>query len=128
MVDFIKSDLEDLCIDLERLLAEEKRLSAIRIDKQNQIVKLVSTKLEGTDSVQSPSYKVTVSNKLTRKLNYQEYLKVEGEMPISCVDMKPVLDLRKVRMLEELDGSFTSTFITTKPAKAAVKIERKPQE
>jgi hypothetical protein len=119
------ADLEALCIDIFLLVAEEKRLSITRTEKQNELAQMVATKLEGTDHAESNHYKVTVSSKLTRKLDYKEYLKIEDELPVKCVNLKPTLDLKKVKMLEELDPEWTSDFITTKPAKAAVKIEIK---
>jgi len=121
-------ELNDLCIHLNNLLIEEKRIKGLRIEKELQIAVLVANTPEGTTNAEIDSFKVKVTTKLTRSLtSLEDYQAIEEQLPVKCVTMKPALDLKKVKMLEELDPSWTVDFITTKPAKAAVKLEVKLQ-
>jgi len=107
------------CVDAERKAREE------RIDAEMMIAKELQTKDEGTDKAVAGCFAITVTSKLTRTLDYEAYREIEDSLPegVRCVDMKPAINLKKLRALEMVDPKLPSLFITTKPAKASVKIE-----
>lgn len=118
-------ELERLCYDLMLLKKEEKAVADIRIDVENQIAQMVSTKEEGTDKAEAGEFKITVTSKLTRTLDYPAYLAIENDIPAAfrCVDLKPAINLKKLRTLEMSNPDLIPVFVTTKPAKSAVKVE-----
>lgn len=118
-------ELERLCYDLMLLKKEEKAVADVRIAVENQIAQMVSTKEEGTDKAEAGEFKITVTSKLTRTLDYPAYLSIEGDIPemFRCVDLKPAINLRVLKMLEMANPDLPAHFVTSKPAKAAVKVE-----
>ncbi len=119
--------LQALCADLIYLKSEETRFSEMRKIYEEKIAALIVTKDEGTDKAEAGIYKVTVTSKLTRTLDYEAYLAIESGLPegVRCVDLKPALNLKKLRELEMVDPALPPHFISTKPAKASVKIDVK---
>ena len=119
------SQLEELCTDLLILKEHEKEITDLRIARENQIAELVATKDEGTDKAQAGVYKITVTSKLTRTLDYPAYCAIEADIPqdIRPVILKPTLDLKNLRLFEQMFPDLPPHFITTKTAKATVKIE-----
>ena len=90
-----------------------------------QMAAMVATKDEGTDKACAGRYRITVTSKLNRALDYDAYQAVEAQIPegLRCVRMKPEIDLAKLRAMDLARPGFSAQFVTTKPAKPAVKIE-----
>lgn len=105
----------------------ETRVKEERTALENQLASLVATKDEGTDKKEFGPYKVTVTSKLTRTLDYPAYLALENDIPegVRCVELEPKLNLTKLRSIDAVRPGFSAAFITSKPAKPAVKIEVK---
>ena len=110
-------------------IMELKRREAIAKEEramlEDQLAKEITDRVEGTDSMVAGSYKVTVTSKLTRTLDYPAYQAIEADIPegVRCVRFKPELDLKKLRAMDAVRPGFSAAFITTKPARPAVKIE-----
>ena len=104
-----ESDAKDNRMEAERMLAE-----AIGNDS-----------VEGAKSIETSGFRVTVVNKLNRKLDYDEYLKIEDSLPenLRFVIMKPDIDLKVLRHLEAVDPKVVALCVTTKPAKTAVEVK-----
>ncbi len=117
--------LERLCTSLVAAKHAEGEAKAQRIQFEDEISSLLAVKEEGVDRVDAGCFTVSVTSKLTRKLNYAAYQDVEASLPegLRCVDLKPSINMKKLRALELIDPGIPAMFITTKPAKAAVKIE-----
>lgn len=117
--------LETLCSDLVTTKQAEQMAKKRRIDLENKIASMVATKAEGAEKAATESFRVTVTSKLSRTLDYPAYLAIEGKLPegVRCVDLKPSLNIKKLRALEALDPDLPSHFVTSKPAKATVKVE-----
>ena len=117
--------LERLCSNLVAAKYAESVEKAKRLQFEDAISSLIATQEEGTENVVAGSFKISVTSKLTRSLDYPAYLAVEDGLPegIKCVDLKPSLNLKKLRALEMVDPSLSAHFITTKPAKCSVKVE-----
>jgi len=103
-----------------------------RIKAEDELIKASSfKKLEGSSTFIAGSnyqYKISLIAKLDRKLDVNEYRKVESLIPL---DLRPVktkleLDLAGIRYLEKKEPEIASIMahcITTKPAKTSVKVE-----
>ena len=117
---------ENIISRIQHLKAQEGLLKIERQGLEAELAAMIGNdKLEGSKSVKFDGYKITVTNKLTRKLDYEAYQTIEESLPegVRCVDLKPTLNLKKLRALEAVDPSISAQFITTKPAKAAVTIK-----
>ena len=110
-------------------IMELKRREAIAKEEramlEDQLAKEITDRVEGTDSMVAGSYKVTVTSKLTRTLDYPAYQAIEADIPegVRCVRFKPELDLKKLRAIDAVRPWFSAAFITTKPARPTVKVE-----
>lgn len=120
-----KLRLEELCNALVYCKQNEDGYKAERIAVEEEIATMLATKDEGTDKAETGQYRVTVTSKLTRTLDYEAYLAIEDGLPegVRCVDLKPSLNLKKLRALEMVDPDLPAHFITTKAAKPSVKVE-----
>ena len=92
---------------------------------EDQLAKEISDRVEGTVSLTTGSYKVTVTSKLTRTLDYPAYQAIETDIPegVRCVRFKPEIDMKKLRAMDAVRPGFSAAFITTKPARPTVKVE-----
>jgi hypothetical protein len=117
--------LERLCTSLVAARHAESEAKAQKIQFEDEISALIATKEEGVDRLDAGDFTVSVTSKLTRKLNYAAYQDVEASLPegLRCVDLKPSINMKKLRALEIVDPGISAMFITTKPAKAAVKVK-----
>jgi hypothetical protein len=117
--------LEGYALRLMQLKEQELFIKEERTKLENDIATAIATKDEGTDTVKAGQYKITVTSKLTRTLDYPAYMAIENDIPegIRCVNLKPELDMKKLRAMEMVRPGFSAQFVTSKPAKAAVKIE-----
>jgi hypothetical protein len=119
--------LEVLCHDLVTAKAAEDEAKERRTAIEGEIADMLATGPEGTDKAEAGIYKVTVSSKLTRSLDYPAYCAIEADLPegVRFVDLKPAINLKKLRALEMVDPTIVAQCVTTKPAKASVKVEIK---
>lgn len=117
--------LERLCTNLVMAKAAEDDAKTQRVAIETEIAQMLATGPEGTDKAEAGMYKVTVSSKLTRSLDYPAYCAIEKDLPegVRFVDLKPSINLKKLRALEMVDPSIVSQCVTTKPAKPSVKVE-----
>lgn len=117
--------LEELCYSLAEAKDIEDSAKKQRIELEGEIAKIVATKEEGVEKMKAGQFMVSVTSKLTRSLDYEAYRAVEEGIPegVRCVDMKPALNLKKLRALEMIDPALPAQFITVKPAKPSVKLE-----
>jgi len=119
--------LERLCSNLVAAKHAEGEAKRQRLQFEDEIFSLIAVKEEGVDTSAAGCFTVSVTSKLSRKLNYVAYQDVEASLPegLRCVDLKPSINMKKLRALEMVDPGISAMFITTKPAKAAVKVEVK---
>lgn len=116
--------------ELARIVMEEKEREdyhkQLRMMATDELAAMIATKVEGTDKAATDMFTVTVTSKLTRTLDYPAYLAVEQKLPVGlrCVVMKPEIDLKKLRALELANQEIPAGFVTTKPARSSIKIEK----
>jgi len=121
----MNNDINRLCQELQEQRDIESAAKEKRTKLEETVAALIATKPEGTEKLETCFFKITVTSKLTRELDYPAYKQIEEGLPVGlrCVTLKPSLDLKALRALELADPSLPAFFITTKPAKATVKIE-----
>ena len=115
--------LQDLCEDLmaAKGYMNEAKKEVLRIE--NLILDFAPEKLEGSQTLPTPGYKLTLTHKVSRKLDYDVYQALDLPENMQFVTLKPAIDLFKLRAIERLDPSLVAQCVTTKPAKTAVKVE-----
>lgn len=95
--------------------------SQIMVVEQDIIAQTPGQKLEGTTKTEWGS----VTNRLTRKLDYDAYLDLEDTIleSVKFVELKPTISLKKLRLAEAVNPDMVAACVTVKPAKPAIKIK-----
>jgi len=117
MIDIIKK--------IKALKAEENLLQKMRKSLEKELVSKIETKLEGTTKTEVEDYVVTVTTKLNRKLDYDQYLALDLPENLSFIDLKPSINLKNLRHIEHIDPDIVHRCVTTTPATPTIKIEEK---
>ena len=120
-----QQQISALAREIMTLKEQETRLKEIRQEREEALAACIVTKFEGTDKAEVDGLRVTVISKFTRTLDYPAYQALEAQIPVGlrCVEMKPQLDLKRLRAMDMARPGFSAQFITTKPARPAIKIE-----
>ena len=115
--------LEDLCGDLiaAKHTMEYARQDVVRLE--HLIIEHAPEKLEGSQTLHPTGFKITITHKLTRKLDYDTYQALDIPDSMQFVTLKPSIDLTKLRLIEQLEPVLVASCVTTKPAKTAIKVE-----
>ena len=118
-------NIEMVADKIMELKRREEIAKTERATLEDLLAKEISDRVEGTVSLTAGNYKVTVTSKLTRTLDYPAYQAIENDIPegVRCVRFKPELDLKKLRAMDAVRPGFSAAFITTKPARPSVKVE-----
>lgn len=125
-MDTRKVKLEEFAHQYLVLKNQEAAIRAKRFEVEVLIIAAMDElKDEGTTTEKTDEYKISVTTKLTRALDYPAYCAIEADIPegIRCVNLKPEIDVKKLRAMDRVRPGFSAQFITTKPAKTSVKIE-----
>lgn len=95
-----------------RLEAEKALLDAIRLEKQ-----------EGTETFATEGFKIKVTSKLNRSLDFPAYQALDLGDNLAFVTLKPEIDLKRLRAIEMVDPAIVASCVTVKPAKPSIKVE-----
>lgn len=109
---FIEAKNREAAAKEERLKIEAELLAAIEPEK-----------LEGTETRATDGFKVTVTSKLTRSLDYPAYQAMDLPENMRFVDLKPSINVKNMRMMERFDPEIVAQCVTVKPAKPSIKVE-----
>ena len=117
--------MQALARNILKIKAKEEAAKIERQALENELAALIATKDEGPEKAEAGRYRISVTSKLTRTLDYETYLTLEAQIPetLRPVRMKPEIDLKVLRAMDMAKPGFSAQFITTKPAKHYVKIE-----
>lgn len=116
--------MKDLCRAYILAKAREKAAKEERLKVEADLISVINpTKAEGTETMAAEGFKVSVTSKLSRKLDLKAYQALELPDNMTFVDFKPSINLKNLRMLERIDPALVAQCITTKPAKPSIKIE-----
>lgn len=127
-----KFTLSELATRYTMLKLREDEAKAERIEVEEIIASKVKGKDEGVSHGYDGIYDVTVTRKMNRTIDKEKYMAVKDSIDgIDPVKMKPTLDLKRLRSIQETAPKvykICTQFITTKPAKVAVKMEVRKDE
>jgi len=116
--------MKELCSQYILAKAAEAAAKNHRLSIEAEIIKAFNTdKLEGTETKAIAGFKVSVTSKLTRTLDYEQYQSLGLPENLGFVDMTPSINLKNLRVIERVDPSLVARCITVKPAKPSIKIE-----
>ena len=106
--------------------SEEDSAKALRVAVESEIAERMPGDDEGTVSKESKGLKITVTRKLSRKVesNYKEFMD-DFPKDLNPIALKPSVDLKVLRAIEKANvtlATIAHKFITVKPAKPSVKI------
>jgi len=133
LVDVPVEDRIDALSDRIVQLKGEKQDIQNQIDEcQAALIEIVGIKEEGSQSFHTDRYLVGTTQGITRTLDRTEVLKLADRLPedtySNVFTWKPALDLANYRALKDMAPNLASMVddaITSKPSKAAVKVEAK---
>lgn len=120
------TELKQLCGAWLTAKAEEAAANKRRIDIENQIVALTGKRDEGAQTHDIDGYKIAVTGKVTRKMDWDKWLEVRGQIHENLwpVKMKPELDEKGVKWLQNNEPDIYALLpIEVKPAKTAVEVK-----
>lgn len=115
--------LEDLCSMFLEAKEAEQLAKENRLDIERQIIEMAKPKLEGTSTKVAGNFKLTTTGKLNRSLDYESYLALALPENLQFVDLKPAINLKRLRAIEMVDPSIVAMCVTTKPAKPSISVE-----
>lgn len=106
----------------EEIAANKRRLAL-----EEELLSFLTTKTEGSESHQIGPYKVTLTGRLNRKVDWELVKTLGVPDSLSPVKYKPELDLKGFRYLESNEPEIYKTFckaLTVEPAKTSVTVIR----
>ena len=98
-----------------------------RVEIEEELAGFLSHKAEGATSHQIGPYKVTLTGRLNRKVDYDVLEKLNIPAALLPIKYKPELELKGVRYLEDNEPEVFKTFskaMTIEPAKLSVTVIR----
>jgi hypothetical protein len=98
-----------------------------RLEIEEEILSLVTSKTEGSESYQVGPYKVTLTGRLNRKVDWDMLPKLGIPQEMLPLKHKPELDLKGLRYLESNEPETYKIFcraMTIEPAKTSVTVIR----
>lgn len=106
--------------------AEEARAAKRRLVIEEQIIALTGKRDEGSKTVDATGYKITVTGKVTRKLDWDKWEQIKTQIAPALwpVKMKPELDEKGVKWLQQNEVEIYALLpIEVKPAKTAIEVK-----
>lgn len=98
-----------------------------RLEIEEELLSFLTTKTEGSESHQIGPYKVTLTGRLNRKVDWDMVKALGVPSALNPVKEKPELDLKGLRYLESNEPEIYKTFckaMTIEPAKTSVTVIR----
>lgn len=120
------SDLKQLSADWLKAKAEEAAANKRRVAIEDQIVALTGKKDEGSQTIDATEFKITVTGKISRKMDWTQWETVKSQIAPNLwpVKMKPELDEKGVKYLQANEPEIYALLpIEVKPAKTAIEVK-----
>lgn len=118
--------LEQLSADWLKAKAEEAAANKRRVAIEDQIVALTGKKDEGSQTIEATGFKVTVTGKVSRKMDWDKWETVKAQIApnLHPVKFKPELDEKGVKYLQANEPEIYALLpIEVKPAKTAIEVK-----
>lgn len=122
--------LTKLCADWIKAKSVEAAANALRLDIEIQILAITGHKEEGAKTVTQGDYKLSVTGKLTRKMDWVKWEAIKSKI---ATEMHPVkttveLDEKGVKYLKLNEPEIYALLpIEIKPAKTSIDIKMKEE-
>jgi hypothetical protein len=121
-------EVKELAEALLRAKAIERKANADRITAEEALIAALGKRDEGAQTHNVDGYKVTITGKVSRKMDWKAWESVQEQIPPSLrpVKMKPELDEKGVKYLQANEPEIYKLLpLTVTPAKTAVEVELK---
>ncbi len=121
-------DMTELCNQWLIAKAKEERANKERVSIEERMLPFLEQKTEGSVTNELPTgFKVTVINKLTRTIDFDEFRKIKDRIPenLRPVKIKEILDDAGVKWLANNEPAIYAILapcLTVKPAKPGIKV------
>jgi len=114
-------------LKIESYLALKSELAAVKkqiADIEKEIISELSdpNKIEGSTTATIGNHKITITKKVNRSIDLEAYKALDLPDNLSFIEMKPSINLKKMRAVGMLDSDVVSSCITEKPGKPQIKI------
>lgn len=119
------NSLDDLSRAWLRAKADEQAANTRRLEVEAQIIALTGKRDEGAQTTDTGAYKLTITGKVSRKMDWKAWENVKAQIPpeLHPVKLKPELDERGVKWLAEHRVDLYALLpLTVTPAKTAVEV------
>jgi len=119
--------IEQLCTEWLAAKQAERSANAVRVAIEDAIVAITGKRDEGAKTVEAPGYKITVTGKISRKMDWQAWETIKAQIPADMhpVKLKPELDEKGCKWLADNQPDIYKLLpIEVKPAKTAVEVKR----
>jgi len=122
-------NLNELALAWLQAKAREDAANETRLAIENQMLKMIETKPEGTTTTVLDDVKVTVTTRWTRSLDDGGVEAIHGLIPVELQPLKTKVDLdtKGLAWLEEHRPDLyqiAARYVTSKPAKPGFKVTR----
>ena len=118
--------LEQLSADWLKAKAEEAAANKRRVAIEDQIVGITGKRDEGSQTIEATGFKVTVTGKISRKMDWDKWEAVKAKIApnLHPVKFKPELDEKGVKYLQANEPEIYALLpIEVKPAKTAIEVK-----
>ena len=118
--------LEQLSADWLQTKKAEATANKLRVAIEDQIVALTGKKDEGSQTVEATGFKVTVTGKVSRKMDWDKWETIKAQIApnLHPVKFKPELDEKGVKYLQANEPEIYALLpIEVKPAKTAIEVK-----
>lgn len=116
--------MKELCMKYMEAKAREAKAKEDRLTIESALLKEFNpSKEEGTETKAVDGFKVSVTAKLNRVLDFEAYKALQLPENLAFVDLKPEINLKNLRVLEKVDPAIVAACITTRPSKPTIKLE-----
>jgi hypothetical protein len=121
-------ETKELAATLLRAKAAEREANAKRIEAEEALIAALGKRDEGAQTHNIDGFKITITGKVSRKMDWKAWGAVEESIPahLRPVKLKPELDEKGVKYLQANEPEIYKLLpLTVTPAKTAVDIELK---
>lgn len=122
------TELEKLCIDWLAAKNAERSANQKRVEVEEKIIAITGKKDEGSKTHEVDGFKINVAGKLNRKMDWEEWQRIRGNIPETLWPVKTRMELDDVgvKYLQNNEPDYYDMLpITVTPAKASVSVEVK---
>lgn len=122
------ADLLELCASLRFAKTVEEKAKADRVAVEDQILALVKPKEEGATTTKVGDYTLTVTGKVSRKMDWAAWDLIKSDIPVDMHPIKTKVEVNDIGvkwLKEHRSDLYAKLPLTVTPAKTSVEIKFK---